>query len=120
VVVWALTGPDLPWIAWPLLGLGFVVALDAWRVFALPPLSESDLEGDDRAEAIRRAATRRRFTHRAGSLAILNVFLVGVWIASGSSYLWPAWVMLGSIAALALKALPRPGTGAGWWHDELA
>ena len=120
VVVWALTGPDLPWIVWPLLGIGFVVAFDAWRVFALPPLCESDLQGDDRAEAVRRATKRRRFTHRAGSLAILNLFLVGVWIASGSDYFWPAWVMLGSIAALALKALPRPGTGAGWWHDELA
>ena len=120
VAIWALTGPDLPWIAWPLLGIGLVAALDVWRVVALPPLRESDLEGDDRAAAIRRATKRRRFTHRAGSLAILNVFLVGVWIASGSSYFWPAWVMLGSIAALALKALPRPGTGAGWWHDELA
>jgi len=120
VAIWALTGPDLPWIAWPLLGIGLVAALDAWRVMALPPLRESDLEGDDRAEAIRRATKRRRFTHRAGSLAVLNLFLVGVWIASGSSYFWPAWVMLGSIAALALKALPRPGTGAGWWHDELA
>ena len=120
VAIWALTGPDLPWIAWPLLGIVLVAALDVWRVVALPPLRESDLEGDDRAAAIRRATKRRRFTHRAGSLAILNVFLVGVWIASGSSYFWPAWVMLGSIAALALKALPRPGTGAGWWHDELA
>jgi signal transduction histidine kinase len=104
VAIWALTGPDLPWIVWPLLGIGFVVALDAWRVLALPP----------------QAAKRRRFAHQAGSLAILNLFLVGVWIASGSSYFWPAWVMLGSIAALALKALPRPRSGAGWWHDEIA
>ena len=104
VVIWALTGPDLPWIAWPLLGIGFVIALDAWRVLALPPL----------------ATKRRRFKHQAGSLAILNLFLVGVWIASGSDYFWPAWVMLGSIAALALKALPRPNSGAGWWRDELA
>jgi hypothetical protein len=104
VVIWALTGPDLPWIVWPLLGLGFVVALDVWRVLAPPPL----------------ATKRRRFAHRAGGLAILNVFLVGVWIASGSAYFWPAWVMLGSIAALALRALPRPASGAGSWQDELA
>ena len=120
VVIWALTGPDLPWIAWPLLGIGFVVALDAWRVVALPPLRESDVEGGDRTAAIARATKRRRFTHRAGGLAILNLFLVGVWIASGSAYFWPAWVMLGSIAALALKALPRPAGDAGSWHDEPA
>ena len=120
VAIWALTGPDLPWIVWPLLGIGLVAALDAWRVIALPPLRDSDLEGDDRAAAIRRAAKRRRFRHQAGGLVILNLFLVGVWIASGSAYFWPAWVMLGSIAAVMLKALPRPNGGAGRWHDELA
>jgi hypothetical protein len=51
---------------------------------------------------------QRRLRHSAGALAILNVFLVGVWVASGSSYFWPAWVMLGSLAAIGVMALPRP------------
>ena len=49
---------------------------------------------------------RRSLRHQTGALVILNLFLVGVWLASGSSYFWPVWVMLGSAAALALKALP--------------
>ena len=107
--IWALTGPENPWIAWPLLGIGLIAALDAWRVLGLPPIRDTDLAGaDDRDAALGRLVRQRRLRHSAGALAILNVFLVGVWIASGSSYFWPAWVMLGSLAAIGIKALPRP------------
>jgi hypothetical protein len=44
---------------------------------------------------------------------ILNAFIVGIWLASGSSYFWPAWVMLGSAVAIAIKALPRPARAHG-------
>jgi hypothetical protein len=121
VAIWALTGPDLPWIAWPLLGIGFVAALDLWRVLGLPPLRESDLAGAaDRRVALQRLLHRRRLVRLAGALAILNVFLVGVWIASGSDYFWPAWVMLGTAGAVALKALPRPRHLRGGLLDEIA
>jgi signal transduction histidine kinase len=114
VAIWALTGPDLPWIVWPLLGIGFVAALDAWRVLSMPPLRDTDVTGGpDREAALRRLVSRRRLRHSAGGLAIMNLFLIGVWIASGSSYFWPAWVMLGSAAAIALKALPRPARRHG-------
>jgi signal transduction histidine kinase len=114
IAIWALTGPDLPWIVWPLLGIGLIAGLDAWRVLATPPLSESDVSGaGDREEALRRLVRRRRLRHLAGALAILNIFIVGVWIASGSSYFWPAWVMLGSAIAIAIKALPRPARPHG-------
>ena len=53
---------------------------------------------------------RRGVRATAGKLAIVNLFLVGIWIASGSHYFWPAWVMLGSALAVALKAVP-------WRHD---
>ena len=109
IVIWALTGPDLPWIVWPLLGIGLVAGLDAWRVLGAPPLSEADLAGAaDRDEAIRRARRHRRLRHQAGAHVILNLFIVGIWLASGSSYFWPAWVILGSAIAIAIKALPRP------------
>ena len=125
VAIWALTGPELPWIVWPLLGIGFVAALDMWRVLGLPPLRESDLDAEalaagGRSEAFRGAVRRRHLVHRAGSLAILNLFLIGIWIASGSDYFWPAWVIIGSLAALALKLLPRrsqadePGIWSGF------
>jgi hypothetical protein len=116
VAIWALTGPDLPWIVWPLLGLGFIAALDAWHVISTPPLRDTDLAGaagSDRKAALRRLLKRRRLRHSAGGLAILNLFLSGVWIASGSGYFWPVWVMLGSALAIAIKALPRPARGHG-------
>jgi signal transduction histidine kinase len=109
VAIWVLTGPDLPWIVWPLLGIGLIAALDAWRVYATSPLSEAELAGaEDRAASLRRLAKRRRLRHHAGAQVILNIFIVGVWLASGSEYFWPAWVMLGSAIAVGLNALPRP------------
>jgi fatty acid desaturase len=109
VAIWALTGPDLPWIVWPLLGIGLIAGLDAWRVYSAPPLREAELAGaDDRAEALRKLVPSRRFRHHAGAQVILNVFIVGVWLAAGNGYFWPAWVMLGSAIAIGLNALPRP------------
>jgi len=116
VAIWALTDPGLPWIVWPLLAIGFVAGLDAWRVLSMPRLSEADLAAvgaGDREAALRRLTRRRRLRHHAGAHVILNVFLVGIWLASGSSYFWPAWVMLGSAVAIAIKALPRPARAHG-------
>jgi len=111
VAIWALTDPGLPWIAWPLLALGLIGGLDAWRVLGTPPLSEADLAGvpaSERGEAIARLRRSRSLRHQIGAHAILNLFIVGVWIASNGTYFWPAWVLLGSAVAIAIKALPRP------------
>jgi signal transduction histidine kinase len=107
VVIWALTGPDKPWIVWPLLGLGLVAALDAWFVLAGGPLRDSEVAGagGDRLEAIRSLRRRRRLRVDAGVLAILNLVLIGIWVASGSTYFWPVWPILGSAVALGLKSL---------------
>jgi signal transduction histidine kinase len=114
VAIWALTDPGLPWIVWPLLPIGLIAGLDIWRVVSTPPLRESDLAGaHDRDAALRRLAKSRRLRHVTGALVILNLFIVGVWLASGSSYFWPAWVMLGSAIAIAIKTLPRPARAHG-------
>ena len=107
VLVWALTSTDKPWIVWPLLGLGLVAALDAWFVFGGRPLRESDLvgAGADDAEAVRSLRRRRRLRIDAGALVVVNLFLIGIWIASGSSYFWPVWPLLGSAVAVGLKSL---------------
>ena len=114
MAIWALTDPGLPWIVWPLLALGLIAGLDAWHVLSMPPLSEADLAGagDPDAEVLR-LTRRRRLRHHAGAHVVLNLFIVGVWLASGSSYFWPAWVMLGSAVAVAIKALPRPARAHG-------
>jgi signal transduction histidine kinase len=103
LAVWALTGAPNRWPVWPLLGLGLMGGLDAWIVLSLPPLRASEAGDDESARALRR---RRRLRTDAGALAILNVFVVGIWLAAGAGYFWPAWVLLGSAIAFALEALP--------------
>jgi signal transduction histidine kinase len=106
LAVWGITGAPNAWPVWPVLSLAFIAALDAWRVYSEP------VGGFLGA---RLPSTRRRLIATAGTLAIVNLFLIGLWIASGSSYFWPAWVMLGSVIALALKAIPWSHA----WHDRL-
>jgi signal transduction histidine kinase len=105
VIVWALTSGAYFWPIWSLLGLALVAALDAWRVLASPTLRESDLLGGHTLGELRR---RRALKVRAGALVIINVFLVGIWLAAGDGYFWPAWAMLGSTVAIGLKALRWP------------
>jgi signal transduction histidine kinase len=105
VIVWALTSGPYFWPVWPLLGLGLVAGLDSWRVLANPPLRMSDIAGGRQPREVRR---RRLFRATAGALAIINLFLVGVWIAAGGGYFWPVWPLLGSALAVGLKALRWP------------
>jgi signal transduction histidine kinase len=105
LTVWALTGTPNAWPAWPLLAMGLVASLDAWFVLSSPPLRRSEAADDTAARALRR---RRRLRTDAGAMAILNLFVIGVWIAAGAGYFWPVWVLLGSAVAVAVKALPWP------------
>jgi signal transduction histidine kinase len=107
LAVWALTGAPNAWPVWPLLSLAFLAALDAWRIHTEP--------AGGFLAARERMNTRRRVIATGGTLAIVNLFLIGIWIASGSDYFWPAWAMLGSVVALALKAIPWSHA----WHDRL-
>ena len=103
VLIWALTASPTFWPVWPLLGLALVGGLDAWLVLANPPWRESDLAGGAELPALRR---RRQLIVWAGALGVINAVLVGVWLASGADYFWPAWPILGSGLALVLKAMP--------------
>jgi fatty acid desaturase len=105
LAIWGLTGAPNPWPVWPLLGMGLVASLDAWFTLSTPPIRESEAADAASARAVRR---RRRRRTDAGALAILNLFLIGVWIAGGAGYFWPVWVLLGSAIAVAVKALPWP------------
>jgi signal transduction histidine kinase len=105
VIVWALTSGAYFWPIWPLLSLGLVAGLDAWRVLGNPPLREADLDGGREPRELRRLRGLRAY---AGALAIVNLFLVGIWLASGGGYFWPVWALLGSALAVGLKALRWP------------
>jgi signal transduction histidine kinase len=107
LAIWGLTGAPNAWPVWPILSLAFIAALDAWRVYTEPAGGFAAGPG--------RMSTRRRVVTTGGALAIVNLFVIGVWIAGGSSYFWPAWVMLGSVVALALKAIPWSHA----WHERL-
>jgi signal transduction histidine kinase len=107
VAVWALTGSPNAWVVWPLLGIGLLAAMQAWVVLGSPPARRSDLAGQPNARALRR---RRALRDTAGKLVILNVFLIGIWLAGGAGYFWPVWVMLGSVLMFALKAMHRSQT----------
>ncbi len=103
LIVWAVTGAPNAWPVWPLLGLGLIAALDAWMVLGMPPTRRSDLDGEPDPRALRR---RRGVRAVAGKLTIVNLFLIGIWVAAGAGYFWPAWVMLGSAILVGLKAAP--------------
>jgi signal transduction histidine kinase len=107
VAVWALTGAPNAWPVWPLLSLAFVAALDAWRVHTEPA---GGFSGGGRG-----LSTRQRLRATAGTLAIVNLFLIGIWLAGGAGYFWPAWALLCSCGALALKAMPWTHA----WHDRM-
>ena len=106
LAIWALTGAPNAWPVWPLLALGLVAGLDVWIVRSSAPLRASEVADGDAALALRR---RRRQRTDAGALAIFNLFVVGVWVAAGAGYFWPAWVLLGSGIAIGVKALPWAG-----------
>ena len=93
VAIWLLTGTVSAWVAWPLLGLGSVAALDCWLVCGNPTLRL----GEPRA--------RRHEALFVGVLAIVNLTVVGAWLAAGNSYFWPGWVMFGTVVLLGLVAL---------------
>jgi signal transduction histidine kinase len=109
VLIWALTDAPTFWPIWPLLGLGLVAGLDAWLTLSLAPLRESELPADarDRGAAIRRVAGARRARAELGAFAIVNAFMIGIWLASGSDYFWPIWPLLGTGLAVGAKELAR-------------
>jgi signal transduction histidine kinase len=105
LAIWALTGAPNAWVAFPLLALAMLAGLDAWTVLGVPPLRQSDLA---RAPSARAARRRRGLRRTAGILAIVDLYLIGLWVVGDRGYFWPAWVLLGSAVALGLKALPHP------------
>jgi hypothetical protein len=107
VVIWLLTSAGAAWIAWPLLGLGAVAALDAWLTLANPTPRASGLPAGlvDGQRAFRLAMGRRRAVLTIGALGILDLLLVGVWLAGGAGYFWPVWPMLATVLLAGLKLL---------------
>jgi signal transduction histidine kinase len=103
VAIWALTPSPTFWAIWPLIGLATYAALDALITLVARPLRESDLGAGDRPSAVQTARRRRHLLVKAGLVGIANAAAIAVWLAAGNDYFWPAWVLLGTSAALAVE-----------------
>jgi hypothetical protein len=70
----------------------------------------------ERQRARERVQTRRDFGTHAVAYIVINAFLIGAWALTGAGYFWPAWVIAGWGAGLALHAweafVRRPVTEA--------
>ncbi len=95
VAIWALTGHGYFWPVWPLLALLLALGLQAWRLFA-----------DENSEHWQHPGLNHSIAVQAGSSAMVFLFLVGVWAASGGGTFWPVWPLLG----LTITVLARAGT----------
>ncbi len=107
VVIWLLTSAGSTWIVWPLLGLAAVAALDAWLTLANPTPRDSGLPAGlvEGQRAFRREMGRRRAILTIGALGILDLLLVGIWLAAGAGYFWPVWTLLATVLLAGLRLL---------------
>jgi fatty acid desaturase len=77
-------------------------------------IERSDLDSSDPVEAApadreREAARKRveqkhKFRGDVVAYAVINLFLIGLWAATGFGYFWPGWVLAGWGVLLLLDA----------------
>jgi hypothetical protein len=59
---------------------------------------------ENRKKAIKHLEDRQEFRTNLVSYVLVNLFLIGVWAATGAGYFWPVWVILGWGIGLAFHA----------------
>jgi signal transduction histidine kinase len=101
VLIWGLTTHGYFWPVWALLPLGLVLAIHACVVLVLTHPEVPRLAGGSQALAA-----------HIGISAVLFLFFVGIWAASGGGYFWPVWPLIG----LAIMVLVH--AGAVFKHRE--
>jgi signal transduction histidine kinase len=89
IVIWAITSRGYFWPVWPILVLAAALGIHAW-VF----------EAERRAPYWRSLRLNTAFAIHAGVWAVLLLFLIGVWAASGGGYFWPVWPMIPAAIAI--------------------
>ena len=71
----------------------------------LSDLEQTDLEfSEEYEQARKRVERKRKFRADLVAYVVINAFLIGVWLASGMGYFWPAWVLGGWGVLLVLDA----------------
>lgn len=56
------------------------------------------------AAARKRVEAKQKFRGDVVAYVVINLFLVGVWAATGAAYFWPGWVLGGWAMLLVLDA----------------
>jgi hypothetical protein len=64
-----------------------------------------------RDEAIRRLRRKRTFRRHLAAYVVVNLFLIVIWLATGSGYFWPGWVIAGWGIGVAANAWYAYGRG---------
>lgn len=57
-----------------------------------------------RRKALERIEEKKAFRIHLTTYAVINIFLVTIWLVTGMGYFWPIWPMLGWGVGLALHA----------------
>src|SRR5215813_5172892 len=84
LVVWAASGADYFWPIWVWLPTGLVVARGWWAGHA-----------------------GSRWSREVGQTALVGLFLIGIWAASGGGSFWPVWPIAGLALMLGARAITR-------------
>jgi signal transduction histidine kinase len=93
IIIWALTSRGYFWPIWPMLALALALAIHAWVTWVRQRPGLWVEHGLDQAFAI-----------HAGVWAAVELYLIGVWAASGGGYFWPVWNLLLALIAVGAHA----------------
>jgi signal transduction histidine kinase len=94
IIIWALTGHGYFWPIWPMLAFLLILGGNGVVLFV-----------DENRELFRRRGMSWQLAIQIGLSAVLVLFQIGIWLASGLGSFWPVWALLAlSIAAVARSA----------------
>ena len=89
IAIWAITSRGYFWPIWAMLPLALALAIHAWVTWVRRRPRLWIERGLDQAFAI-----------HAGVWVAVELYLIGVWAASGGGYFWPVWNLLLALVAV--------------------